>query len=66
LVFRKLLVFIVTVASAAVSFLFDPFLKWRKRKREIFAASQFHDHLFEKIQDLQNFFLHYICWEHYF
>ncbi|MFP3832905.1 vWA domain-containing protein [Chryseobacterium sp. SIMBA_028] len=24
------------------------FLKWRKKKREIFAASQFHDNLFEK------------------
>lgn len=38
------------------------FLKWRNRKREIFASSQFHDNLFEKNQDLQNFSPHYICW----
>ncbi|WP_284465026.1 VWA domain-containing protein [Chryseobacterium sp.] len=32
------------------------FLKWRKKKREIFAASQFHDNLFEKDSRFIRFF----------
>ncbi|WP_312508238.1 vWA domain-containing protein [Chryseobacterium culicis] len=32
------------------------FLKWRKRKREIFAASQFHNNLFEKSSGFTKFF----------
>lgn len=32
------------------------FLKWRKKKREIFAASQFHDNLFEKNSGFTKFF----------
>ncbi|AZA84737.1 hypothetical protein C1637_18295 [Chryseobacterium lactis] len=32
------------------------FLKWRKKKREIFAASQFHDNLFEKSSGFTRFF----------
>ncbi|MEG0927015.1 vWA domain-containing protein [Chryseobacterium sp.] len=32
------------------------FLKWRKKKREIFAASQFHDNLFEKDSKFIRFF----------
>lgn len=32
------------------------FLKWRNRKREIFASSQFHDNLFEKKSGFTKFF----------
>ncbi|AZA77437.1 VWA domain-containing protein [Chryseobacterium sp. G0186] len=32
------------------------FLKWRNKKREIFAASQFHDQLFEKSSGFTRFF----------
>lgn len=32
------------------------FLKWRKRKREIFADSQFHNNLFEKSSGFTKFF----------
>ncbi|PWN63825.1 vWA domain-containing protein [Chryseobacterium viscerum] len=32
------------------------FLKWRNKKREIFAASQFHDNLFDKSSGFTKFF----------
>jgi Ca-activated chloride channel family protein len=55
LVFRKLLVFVIAVAIAAFSCTFDPFFKWKKKRRDAFAEHQFHEQLFEKVQGLQNF-----------
>ncbi|MGE8430953.1 vWA domain-containing protein [Chryseobacterium joostei] len=39
-----------------LAFFLIRFLKWRKKKREIFAASQFHDNLFEKDSRFIRFF----------
>ncbi|WP_347217759.1 VWA domain-containing protein, partial [Chryseobacterium sp.] len=47
--------FLLLLLPLLASFLVR-FLKWRKKKREIFAASQFHDHLFEKNSGFTRFF----------
>lgn len=47
--------FLLLLLPLLASFLIR-FLKWRKRKREIFAGSQFHDHLFEKTSGFTKFF----------
>lgn len=47
--------FLLLLLPLLASFLVR-FLKWRKKKREIFAASQFHDNLFEKSSGFTRFF----------
>ncbi|MGH1518272.1 vWA domain-containing protein [Chryseobacterium sp. JK1] len=47
--------FLLLLLPLLASFLIR-FLKWRKKKREIFAASQFHDTLFEKSSGFTKFF----------
>lgn len=47
--------FLLLLLPLLASFLIR-FLKWRKKKREIFAASQFHDNLFEKNSGFIRFF----------
>lgn len=39
-----------------LAFFLVRFLKWKKKKREIFADSSFHDHLFEKKSGFTKFF----------
>ncbi|WP_045499700.1 VWA domain-containing protein [Chryseobacterium sp. StRB126] len=39
-----------------LAFFLVRFFKWRKKKRDIFAAGQFHDHLFEKNSGFTRFF----------
>lgn len=47
--------FLLLLLPLLASFLIR-FLKWRNRKREIFASSQFHDNLFEKRSGFTRFF----------
>ncbi|RLJ33429.1 Ca-activated chloride channel family protein [Chryseobacterium sp. 7] len=47
--------FLLLLLPLLASFLIR-FLKWRKKKREIFAVSQFHDNLFEKSSGFTKFF----------
>ncbi|REC59896.1 hypothetical protein DRF65_23595 [Chryseobacterium pennae] len=47
--------FLLLLLPLLASFLIH-FLKWRKKKRDIFAASQFHDNLFEKSSGFTRFF----------
>ncbi|MCW1961137.1 VWA domain-containing protein [Chryseobacterium viscerum] len=47
--------FLLLLLPLLASFLIR-FLKWRNKKREIFASSQFHDNLFEKRSGFTRFF----------
>lgn len=47
--------FLLLLLPLLASFLIR-FLKWRKKKREIFAVSQFHDNLFAKSSGFTKFF----------